>query len=600
MLIQESEVQGCHHGSTIAHSWHEGSASLQAGDVSAGGKFLSGRAVMVKSNVWLLVLVVAIFATAGRGERPLESDSTSEFVLRHVEERLRRRVRTPSSTDANLSNGTSSGPSSNESSGENGSTTRAGNASSGVGTVKSHAAAVTPGGVAVSQSQAKGDMDAASTGNNGTNSSTSDSHAKSGSAVPARKSRPAAPPSLASRMGGSLGSVGQVSLDGSQDIPANALEGDLIASVNNSQGVSFFEFLTALVGGTGATIGGTGDLQLDQDLVRRMRYQDKAVMLLLLVMYFVTLGFSASFAYRQALNDSPVTFYADPRYHDMVSEGHDVDTFLEAFNQSPKDVQLQVTGFVPVPAGVLGSIEWHGEYYYDAFSFALDLSPWVVREGTNYPSESEGAAGHDGHFVGDRLVDGIVAQDMDYLRYHICRDTNDLAIIDFRKEVSWPSWEELATNIKHRIRQSGFNGIISVHRTECDSVSIYKNTPWANFMHSRTTKVLCALSVLGWIFYLPYMWWRCKSSCIRSRYFIDVSIDAYWQLIADKLSADGFVEERDHDASIADNAGVGASFRQGGGWIPQSEFVRFGSISLGDPGTAVSHGGAPDPVLSSF
>merc|ERR1719265_1807330 len=100
----------------------------------------------------------------------------------------------------------------------------------------------------------------------------------------------------------------------------------------------------------------------------------------------------------------------------MASEGHNQDVFMANFNGTPKDVHLQVAGFVPVPAGVLGSIEWQGEYYYDAFSFALDLSPWVVREGSNYSSESEAAVGHETHASGERLVEGIVAKDLDILR----------------------------------------------------------------------------------------------------------------------------------------------------------------------------------------
>lgn len=147
-----------------------------------------------------------------------------------------------------------------------------------------------------------------------------------------------------------------------------------------------------------------------------------------------------------------------------------------------------------------------------------------------------------------------MAEDLSDVNYYINHDRNELAILDFKKEVVWPSWEELATNIKQRIRQQGFNGIISVHRTDCDTVSIYKNTAWANFMHSRTTKVLCALSVLGWIIYLPYMWLRCTSTTVRSRYKIDIPITEYWQLIADKLTADGFVE---------DPAAVGVSLRPG-------------------------------------
>lgn len=361
---------------------------------------------------------------------------------------------------------------------------------------------------------------------------------------------------------------------------------ELVASVEDNQtNVSEKDMLLDLGGGTGATIGGTGNLELDQDLVRRMRYQDKAVMILLLVMYFLVLAFSASFSYRQALNDSPVTFYADPRYHDMVAEGHDTETFLEAFNQSPKDVQLQVTGFVPVPAGGLGSIEWQGEYYYDAFSFALDLSPWVVQEVSD--GSSSNADDTD-------LRDGVVAEDVQDLDKFVTRNRNDLAIVDLRKEVNWKSWEELATNIKAKIRQCGFNGIISIHRTECDSVMIYKNTPWANFMHSRTTKVLCALSVLGWIFYLPYMYFRCSCTVIRARYKVDIPINNYWNLIADKLTVDGFVEDPNairQQPSVNPRAGVG-----GVGGLPIEDVVRAGMQGRMPAGGMHIYGGFPEGV----
>lgn len=310
----------------------------------------------------------------------------------------------------------------------------------------------------------------------------------------------------------------------------------VIESADLDKNVTTRKWLMDLAGGTGATIGATGILDLDEDLVRRMRYQDKAVMCLLLVMYFLTLAFSASFAYRQALNDSPVTFYADPRYHDMMAEGREQNHFLESFAGPPKDVHLQVAGFMPVAAGLLGSIEWQGEYFYDAWSFALDVSPWVVREGST---------GGGNTLDSPATIEGIVAEDLAKLDYYLNQDTNDLAVLELHKEVAWPSWDELATNIKHKIRQDGFSGVISVHRTDTDVVSIYKNTAWANFMHSRTTKVLCALSVLGWLLYLPYMWIRCTTTQVRSRYTIEISIQSYWRLIADKLTADGFVDESD-------------------------------------------------------
>jgi hypothetical protein len=323
--------------------------------------------------------------------------------------------------------------------------------------------------------------------------------------------------------------------------PIDALEfvmndEDLVDTIND-ESVTRKELLMALGGGTGAGIGTTGNLELDLDLVRRMRYQDKGVLYLLCAMYFIVLAFSASFAYRQALNSSSVSFYADPRYHDMVMEGSDQEDFLATFAQPPKDVQLHIIGFVPVPAGALGSLEWHGEYFYDAFSFSLDLSPWVQLAASRPACES--SAAEDGL----ALSEGIVSTDLGHLDDFITKDCNDLALVQVRKDVAWPDWEELATNIKLQIRQCGFNGIVSIHRSDCHHVTVYKNAPWANFTHSRVTKILCALSIIGWIAYLPYMWLRCTSTVVRARYTVDISIKDYWNLIADKLSADGFVED---------------------------------------------------------
>lgn len=292
--------------------------------------------------------------------------------------------------------------------------------------------------------------------------------------------------------------------------------------------------LMALGGGTGASVGGTGNHRVDRDLLQRMHYQDKAVMLLVLAIYMVALWLSATLTYRQASNRSPVTYYADPRFHSVVMEGHDLDTFLETFNQAPKNITLQVTGFLPVPDEMMGSVQWRGENFQVAFTFSLDLSPWVeraTRTGGTGPNQQVRS-----------LHDGVLPEHRSILSHHLALDNNDLSYIELVKEVEWPDWEELATNIKHQIRQSGFNGVITVNRGETDEMHIYKNKAWANFMHARATRVLCALSIFGWIFYVPYMWWRCQTVSLKSYYRVDMSISDYWRLISDKLSADGFVE----------------------------------------------------------
>jgi len=291
--------------------------------------------------------------------------------------------------------------------------------------------------------------------------------------------------------------------------------------------------LVALGGGMGTAIGGTHSKGLSRDLERRMRYQDNAVIILLLVVYLATISLGLSFAFWQASNRSLVTYYADPRFYNAVTEGHDLDNFLDAFSQSPKQVQLQVTGFLPVPEDTDGSIAWQGAYYHVAFTFALDLSLWVVQENAEEVLSADGETPL-------RLDQSIVGEDLRNLRHFLAYDQNDLAMVEIEKNVAWPGWEELAMNIKHQIRQRGFAGITSIRQSENEHLIVYKNKRWANFLHSRMTKALCALSLIGWLVYLPYMWLRCTKQTVRVCYKIETTISDYWNLISEQLSANGF------------------------------------------------------------
>lgn len=293
------------------------------------------------------------------------------------------------------------------------------------------------------------------------------------------------------------------------------------------------ELLIDIGSGTGALVSGTGSAAMDKELVRRVGHQNKVVFLMVLLAYMGSLALSASLVYRQACNSSAVKYYADPRFHAASAETHELDDFLEAFNQPPRDAHLQVMGLVPLSMFPTSGnvVEWLGSPYRVAFSFALDLSPWLARSSAQADAEQEVDGGASA---------GLDASDLDLLRTFLREDSNDLAMIEMVKEVFWKDWEELATNIKQRIRQSGFQGIISVKRGEREVMTVHKNRPWANFMHSRTTKVLSILSIVGWLLYVPYMWIRNRSMTVTSRFCVQVSIGAYWSLIADKLSAEGF------------------------------------------------------------
>jgi len=295
--------------------------------------------------------------------------------------------------------------------------------------------------------------------------------------------------------------------------------------------------LMAIGGGTGASVGYSDYSTTEHNqtlLLRRMHYQDKAVIFLVLMVYLVALCFSASLTYRHSCNNSPVTYYSDPRFHNTVMNGDDLDDFIGEFNQPPKNIALHVAGFLPVPDDTHESLRWQDQNFHCAFTFSLDLSPWVVREAQMRTDDEQTRT----------LQDGMLPEERDKLHFFLDNDTNDLSYTEIDKRVSWLGWEELATNIKHKIRQAGFQGHIRVSRAESDQVQIYKNKAWANFMHARATRVLCALSILGWVIYVPYMWLRCKKLGLKSFFRVDISIADYWPLIADKLTADGFQDNQ--------------------------------------------------------
>jgi len=315
------------------------------------------------------------------------------------------------------------------------------------------------------------------------------------------------------------------------------------------------EWLFALGGGTGARLGSRG-LYLDRHLARSMRLQDEVVLFLLLFVYFATLSVSAKLAFRQSGNNSNVTFYADPRYHTAMVDGFDVESFLEAFNLSPKGTYLRVTGYTPTYQDAPGSMNWRGSSFHVDFSFSLDLSPWVMRGSlASSPVLDEGVR-----------PDGVVVEDaFDLEKFLGLRErANHMAIVELRKTVTWANWEELATNIKHQIRQSGFDGVIAIDRTEEECMSIFKNTQWANFMHSKSLKVILALSVVGWIFYAPYVWLRCSRIPIRCLHRIDIEIGDYWPLIANHLSAQGFDANPSTAPRIAEDMSSTSDSTEGG------------------------------------
>lgn len=291
------------------------------------------------------------------------------------------------------------------------------------------------------------------------------------------------------------------------------------------------EILLAVGGGTGAGTG-TGGLEMDRDIIRRMRYQDKLVVALMVAAYFIAIIFTASLAYRAASNNSSVKFYADPRVEPLMIDTSDLDDFMNTFMQPPKSCQLQVQGLMPIPALlanlVEGAIEWQGGYYRHIFSFNLDLTHFLV---PNVAAEDR---------LRSDVAEGLQVEELEDLRCFLSGNANDLANVRLLKEVAWDGWEELATNIKQKIRQGGFEGLIHVSWKNTETLTVYKNRTWANFLHMGVTRVLLGLSIVGYVWYLPYMWLRQRGPELHPQFRVDVEISDYWRLISDKISERGF------------------------------------------------------------
>lgn len=320
-----------------------------------------------------------------------------------------------------------------------------------------------------------------------------------------------------------------------QMVKLQALEQELTQKVDQRQGGLLTEIaesptVLALAGGIGAAVGNTGSRQFDQELVQRIQLQDLVVILLLTFVYLTTLLFGACLAHRQAYNGSPVKYYADPRHFDDMVDESSVEAFLEAFNQPPKSVLLKVSGYIPVRPATLGSFLWKGQHFISSFAFSLDLAPWVRRSRLS----------SDEHSGADDAKDGIQAEDLSDLSNFLATDVNELATVEMLKVIEWENWEELALNLKHQIHQCGFKGVIQIDRVEVEQMIIYKNEQWANFLHGKKLKVLLALSVLGWFIYWPYMRFRAAQLTVHCKHHIAIPISDYWNLIVDKLSANGF------------------------------------------------------------
>eukprot|EP00930_Biecheleria_cincta_P017177 TRINITY_DN13737_c0_g1_i1.p1 TRINITY_DN13737_c0_g1~~TRINITY_DN13737_c0_g1_i1.p1 ORF type:complete len:395 (-),score=50.50 TRINITY_DN13737_c0_g1_i1:93-1277(-) len=278
-----------------------------------------------------------------------------------------------------------------------------------------------------------------------------------------------------------------------------------------SEELSAKEILLAVGGGTGAGPTAAGDPDMDRDMVQRTRYQDQ--------------------------------YYADPRVDDAVIDTSDVHDFLETFNRPPQNMQLQIQGLSPVrrmiPHIIDGVVEWKDAYYRYDFSYSLDLTPWVVP----VSNRGEASGEHDANVAREdsqSVTAGLSEADVGIVGDFLRNNSNDLGTFSIEKQVEWPGWEELAINIKQKIRQGGYQGAVFVTWNSTETIIIYKNKPWANFLHMGLTRVIFGLSAIGYLWYWPYMWIRQRGPEVCSKFKVDIPIEEYWRLVGNKISGRGF------------------------------------------------------------
>jgi len=304
--------------------------------------------------------------------------------------------------------------------------------------------------------------------------------------------------------------------------------------------MSMMDFVFALAGGMGANARRTG---VDIDLARRKQFQDAGVMVLMVMMYFVTLMIAASLTFRDVANSSRILFYADPRYFNLGIRSASIEAFLDEFNRVPEDLYIQIVGFF------MGDLS--EDQHLVAFSFSLDVSPWIVPR----TGPSTRITGNSSHGTSSILS----SEDRRILTEFLAPNSNDLAILEVVKEVDWPDWEELAFNIKAYIRQHGFRGPLLVSRSDSETVPVHKNRHWANYMHSRTLKIICLLSIVGWFLYLPYMYSRSVKTTIRTLFRMNISPADYWPFFTDYFDTyRPWAENRGH--TIRRTTGLGRRF----------------------------------------
>mmetsp|Transcript_8410 Transcript_8410/g.15795 ORF Transcript_8410/g.15795 Transcript_8410/m.15795 type:complete len:490 (-) Transcript_8410:81-1550(-) len=295
-----------------------------------------------------------------------------------------------------------------------------------------------------------------------------------------------------------------------------------------------------------------GSRELNRELRRRLTIQDAATIWMLTTALVLVIWISCISLYQFSEDPSPILFYTDPKHmhQRLVCATADHADFLRAFNLQPQTARLRIVGKRPenrsfcglccsgrhrearqrfslachdlllrvvLGAGRVERLAQSRPWDPVVFDVALDLSPFIAGPGW-LRSEAD-----------------LVA-----LQQHL-NSSNPWEIVALSKRVEWSSWEDVATNVRQRLRSLGFSGEVDVRFEALETVLIYRNHRLQNFIRSHVTHFLMLLTVVGYLFWLPYTWVRKRTVKIEACFQINLQLERYWQILSDGLHAsEGF------------------------------------------------------------
>jgi len=289
---------------------------------------------------------------------------------------------------------------------------------------------------------------------------------------------------------------------------------------------------------------------LNHEFRRRLEVQDVATMMLLISAFAVTLLVTSSIVYQMADDTSPVLFYSDPKFSHTMQQrltcnSADAEMFLRTFNTQPQCARLRIIGRSGPAAdirGLIRGLRFRELAWYARQRLCTILAMRRSRRDTRLPSwESimfDVSLDLTPFVTGDGRLESL--SDGTRLEQHLCAQ-NPLEVLILSKQVEWPCWEDIATNVRQRLRALGFPGEVEVRLEAREEVLVYRNLAWQNFVRSRITQALVLISLVGTIFWIPYLWLRMKTVRIESRFRISLDPARYWEHLSDGLHAtDGF------------------------------------------------------------